>query len=93
MSKLAIVAAMLPAAAWWWTNPSLLRLQYLTQVRMRSITPVSTAKHRPTHLIRLSPCLPRTNAISGLMATLQHRSRRCDAVATSPLREQSWSTK
>ena len=32
MSKLAIVAAILPAAAWWWTNPSLLRLQYLNQV-------------------------------------------------------------
>jgi len=34
MSKLAIVAAILPAAAWWWTNPSLLRLQYLNQVRI-----------------------------------------------------------
>jgi len=31
MSKLAIVAASLPAAAWWRTNPSLLRLQYLNQ--------------------------------------------------------------
>jgi hypothetical protein len=39
MSKLAIVAAILPAAAWWWTNPSLLRLQYLNQLRMRSIIP------------------------------------------------------
>ncbi|HXL32454.1 MAG TPA: hypothetical protein VN968_24645 [Bradyrhizobium sp.] len=93
MSNLAIVAAILPAAAWWWTNPSLLRLQYLTQVRMRSIIPVPTAKHRPTRLIRLSRRPLRTNAISGLMATLQHRGRRCDAVATSPLREQSWSTK
>ena len=44
MSKLAIVAAILPAAAWWWTNPSLLRLQYLDQMRMRSIIPVPTAK-------------------------------------------------
>ena len=93
MSKLAIVAAILPAAAWWWTNPSLLRLQYLNQVRMRSIIPVPTVKHGPTRLIRLSQCSLRTNAISGLMAKLQHRSRRCDAVATSPLREQSWSTK
>jgi hypothetical protein len=93
MSKLAIVAAIMPAAAWWWTNPSLFRLQYLNQVRMRSIIPVRTAKHGPTRLIRLSQCPLRTNAISGLMATLQHRSRRCDAVATSPLREQSWSTK
>jgi hypothetical protein len=33
MSKLAIVAAILPAAAWWWTNSSLLRLQYLNRVR------------------------------------------------------------
>jgi hypothetical protein len=93
MSNLAIVAAILPAAAWWWTNPSLLRLQYLNQVDMRSIIQVPTAKHRPTRLIRLSQCPLRTNAISGLMATLQHRSRRCDAVVTSPLREQSWSTK
>jgi hypothetical protein len=52
MSKLAIVAATLPAAAWWWTNPPLLRLQCLTQVRMRSIIPVPTAKHGPTRLIR-----------------------------------------
>jgi hypothetical protein len=88
MSKLAIVAAILPAAAWWWTNPSLLGLQYPNQVRMRSIIPVSTAKHGPTRLIRLSQCPPRTTAISGLMAALQHRSRRCDAVATSPLRTQ-----
>jgi hypothetical protein len=84
-------------AAWWWTNPSLLRLQYLNQVRMRSIIPVPTAKHGPTRLIRLSQCPLRTNAISGLMATLQHRSRRCDAVATLSVifgqREQSWSTK
>jgi hypothetical protein len=40
MSKLAIVAAIVPAAAWWWTNSSLLRLQYLNQVRMRSIIAV-----------------------------------------------------
>jgi hypothetical protein len=65
----------------------LLRLQYLTQVRMRSIIPVPTAKHGP-RLIRLSQCPLRTNAISGLMATLQHRSRRCDAVGTAPLRTQ-----
>ncbi len=44
MSKLAIVAAILPAATWWWTNPSLLRPQYLNQMRMRSIIPVPTAK-------------------------------------------------
>jgi len=82
MSKLAIVAAILPAAAWWWTNPSLLRLQYLNQVRMRSIIPVPTAKHGPNRLVRLSQCPLRTNAISGLMATLQLRS----VVATpSPL--------
>jgi hypothetical protein len=56
MSKLAIVAATLPAAAWWWTSPPLLRLQCLTQaqVRMRSIIPVPTAKHGPTRLIRSS---------------------------------------
>jgi hypothetical protein len=57
MSKLAIVAAILPAAAAWWTNPSLLRPQHLTQVRMRSIIPVPIAKHGPTRLIRLSQCL------------------------------------
>jgi hypothetical protein len=45
MSKLAIVAAILPAA-WWWTNLSLLRLQYLNQVRMRSIISVPTANIR-----------------------------------------------
>jgi hypothetical protein len=56
MSILAIGAAILPAAAWWWTNPSLLGLQYPNQVRMRSIIPVSTAKHGPTRLIRLSQC-------------------------------------
>ena len=54
MSKLAIVAETLPAAAWWWTSPPLLRLQCLTQVRMRSIIPVPTAKHGPTRLIRSS---------------------------------------
>ena len=84
MSKLAIVAAILPAAVWWWTNPSLLRLQYLNQVRMRSIIPVPTVKRGTTGLIRLSQCPLRTNAISGLMARLR-RSRRCDAVATSRL--------
>ena len=83
MSKLAIVAAILPAAAWRCTNPSLLRLQYLNQVRMRSIIPVPTAKRGTTGLIRLSQCPLRTNA-SGLVARL-YRSRRCDAVATSRL--------
>jgi hypothetical protein len=58
MSKLAIVAAILPVAAWRCTNPSLLRLQHLNQVRMGSIIPVPTAKHGTTRLIRLSqrPC-------------------------------------
>jgi hypothetical protein len=65
-------------------NPSLLRLQYLNQVRMRSIIPVPTVKRGTTGLIRLSQCPLRTNAISGLMARLR-RSRRCDAVATSRL--------
>ena len=62
---------------------SLLRLQYLNQVRMRSIIPVPTAKRGTTGLIRLSQCPLRTNA-SGLVARL-YRSRRCDAVATSRL--------
>ena len=88
MFKLAIVAAILPAAAWWWTNPSLLRLQYLNQVRMRSIIPVPTAKQGPTPPCSTQPIPLRANAIPGLMATLRHRRRRCDAVATSPLRTQ-----
>jgi hypothetical protein len=71
MSRLAIVAAILPAAAWWWTNLSLLRLQYLNLVRMRSIIPVPTAEHGRTRPIRLSQCPPRMNAISGLIATRQ----------------------
>jgi hypothetical protein len=29
MSRLAILAVILPAAAWWWTTPCLLTLQYL----------------------------------------------------------------
>ena len=66
----------------------LLRLQYLTQVRVRSIILVPTAKTRTTRLIQLGKCPLRTNPISGLMVTLQHRSRRCDAVATSPPRTQ-----
>ena len=88
MSKLAIVAAILPAAAWWWTNPSLLRLQYLNQVRMRSIIPVPTAKHGPNRLVRLSQCPLRTNAISGLMATLERRRLCRDTIAAPPLRTQ-----
>ena len=92
MSKRAIVAAIQPAA-WWRTNPPLRRLQYLKQARMRSVIPVPIAKHRPTRLVRVNQRPWRTRAISGLMATRQHRSRRCDAVATSPLTEQSWSTK
>jgi hypothetical protein len=42
MSELAIVAAILPAAAWW-SKASLLRPQCLNQVRMRSIIPMPTA--------------------------------------------------
>ena len=82
MSKLAIVAAILPAAAWWWTNPSLLRPQYLNQMRMRSIIPVPTAKHGPTRLIRLSQCLLRTNAISGLMANRGARNDKAHCTIT-----------
>jgi hypothetical protein len=40
MFKLAIVAAILPAAAWWWTT-HFLRLQYLNRVCMRFIIPVT----------------------------------------------------
>ena len=45
MVKLAITAAILPAAAWWRINPIFLRLQYLNRVRVRSIILVPTAKH------------------------------------------------
>jgi hypothetical protein len=79
MSKPAIVAAILPAAAWWWTNPSLLRLQYLNQVRMRSIIPVPTSKHGPTRLTRLSQCPPaneRDFRIDGHAPTPQSSLRR-----------------
>ena len=48
MSKLAFVATILPAAAGWWFNPSMLTLRYLNQVRMRSIILVPTAKREPT---------------------------------------------
>jgi len=43
MSKLAIVAAILPAARWW-TNRSLLRLQYLNRLRVRFVIPVSGSR-------------------------------------------------
>jgi hypothetical protein len=90
MSKLAIVAACLPAAAWWWTKRRCSGCNILTQVRMRSIIPVPTARHGPTRLIRLSQRPLRTNAISGLMATLQHRSRRCDRIRAKPRRTLSF---
>jgi hypothetical protein len=57
MSKLAIVAAILPAAAWWWTNqPAVAQAAISEPGGMRSIIPVPTAKHGPTRVIRLSQC-------------------------------------
>jgi hypothetical protein len=71
MSRLAIIAAVLPVAAWRWACPSLLWLRYLDQVRMRSVIPVPTAKHRPTRSIRRSQCPLRTNVLSALISALE----------------------
>jgi hypothetical protein len=85
MSNLAIVAAILPAAAWWWANPSLLRLQYRNRVRMRSIIPVPTAKHGPTRPLRLSKCPPANDRDLRIAPTPQSSFRRHFSAADTDL--------
>jgi hypothetical protein len=66
VSDLAIVVAILSAAAWWWTDGRC-SLQYLNQVRMRSIILVRTAKQGPAR--RRSVAInPESRSFAGALA-------------------------